>query len=301
MTADERRKELYGLLGDLPPRDLPIEAVTEQVEHKPGYILEHLTLNLNGLEPVPALFLKPHGRRGPLPAVLYNHWHGGQYELGKWEILQGHKEFPLPPYGEALTAEGYAVLCLDAWNFGERRGRSESELFKEMLLRRRVLWGMMVYDSLRAVDYLAAHREIDAGRMATMGFSMGSTMAWWLAALDERIKVCVDLCCLTDLEALIERRGLDGHSIYYYVPSLLAHFSTAEINALIAPRPHLALAGEYDELTPPKGLDRIDAHLRQVYASPGAPAAWRLERYPVGHVETVAMRRSVLAFLREWL
>ena len=29
-------------------------------------------------------------------------------------------------------------------------------------------------------------------------------MAWWLAALDERITCCIDLCCLTDFEALIE-------------------------------------------------------------------------------------------------
>ena len=82
---------------------------------------------------------------------------------------------------------------------------------------------------------------------------MGSTMAWWLAALDERVKVCVDLCCLTDFAALIETRGLDGHGIYYYVPRLLKHFTTAEINALIAPRPHLALAGNYDRLTPSPG------------------------------------------------
>src|SRR5437763_16439953 len=31
-----------------------------------------------------------------------------------------------------------------------------------------------------------------------------------------------------------------------------------QINALIAPRPHLSLAGNYDKLTPPAGLDRID-------------------------------------------
>ena len=58
---------------------------------------------------------------------------------------------------------------------------------------------------------------------------MGSTMAWWTAALDERIKVCVDVCCLTDFQALIETGGLDGHGIYYYVPGLLKHFTTAQI------------------------------------------------------------------------
>jgi hypothetical protein len=53
------------------------------------------------------------------------------------------------------------------------------------------------------------------------------------AALDERIWVCVDLCCLTDFQALIDTRGLDGHNPYYYVPGLLKYFSAAEINALM--------------------------------------------------------------------
>lgn len=97
-------------------------------------------------------------------------------------------------------------------------------------------------------------------------------MTWWLAALDTRVKVCVDLCCLTDFDALI------------------------------APRPHLALAGNFDLLTPPQGLDRIDEELRRAYADAGAPPdAWRLVRQDVGHQETPEMRREVTAFLRRWL
>jgi hypothetical protein len=142
---------------------------------------------------------------------------------------------------------------------------------------------------------------VDAARIGTLGMSLGSTMAWWLAALEPRVKVCVDICCLTDFQALIETRNLDGHNVYYYVPGLLKHFTAAQINALIAPRPHLGLAGVYDRLTPPAGLDRIDAHLRQIYGEMSAPEAWRLERHSIGHTETAAMRQQILAFLARWL
>ena len=111
----------------------------------------------------------------------------------------------------------------------------------------------------------------------------------------------VDLCCLTDFHALIDSRGLDGHGIYYYVPGLLKHFTTAQINALIAPRPHLSLAGNYDRLTPPAGLDRIDRELREVYGNLGALEHWKLLRYEIGHFETAAMRAEVLAFLARFL
>jgi len=295
-----RRRELYALLGDLPDRHRPVTAERIAEIRTAFYVLERLVLDLNGIEPVPAYFARPLGaapgeRR---PTVLYNHSHGGEYEIGKDELLAGRRYMHRPAYAEVLTGMGYNVLCIDAWAFGERGGRSETAIFKEMLWRGRVMWGMMVYDSLRAVDYLTTRADVDASRIATLGMSMGSTMAWWLAALDERIKVCIDICCLSDYEALIETQGLDRHGVYYYVPGLLNHFSTAGINALIAPRPHLSLAGELDPLTPPAGLDRVDRHLREVYASHGAPDAWRLIRSPTGHVETAAMRAEVEAFLR---
>ncbi|MCC6446043.1 MAG: alpha/beta hydrolase, partial [Armatimonadetes bacterium] len=78
-------------------------------------------------------------------------------------------------------------------------------------------------------------------------------------------------------------------------------FSTAQINALIAPRPHLSLAGNLDTLTPPPGLDRLDGEIGQAYRDAGAPEAWKLVREDVGHEETVSMRSEIVAFLKRWL
>jgi hypothetical protein len=298
-TIESRRAELYGLMGDLPDRGRPISATKVAEEACGCYVLEKLVLGLNGAEPVPAYFSRPANGAGPWPAVLFNHSHGGMYHVGKDEFIRGADYLQKPPYAEELARHGWAGLCIDAWAFGERRGRSEGEIFKEMLWRGQVMWGMMVFDSIRAVDYLAGRPDVQAGRIGTVGLSMGSTMAWWTAAVDTRIRACVDICCLTDFDALIDARGLDGHGVYYYVPRLLKHFTTAQINALIAPRAHLALAGLYDRLTPPAGLDRIDAELRRVYEAAGAAKAWRLTRYHCGHMETAAMRAEILAFLGE--
>ena len=294
----EKRELLYQLLGDLPDRHRPITAESVSVETTDQYICEKLRLDLNGEEPVPAYFVKPLNKTGALPAVLYNHSHGGKYFLGKDELLRGNSYMATPPYAEELTRLGYAVLAVDHWLFGERSGREEIDLFKETLWRGQVLWGKMVYDSLRAVDYLTTRADVDAQRIATLGMSMGSTMVWWLAALDERIKVCVDICCLTDFDALIAHHGLKGHGIYYYVPGLLKHFTTSEINRLIVPRAHLALAGRKDELTPIDGLQRIDRDLRAAYAQAGVPEAWKLVLSDEAHLETPEFRREIVAFLQ---
>ncbi|MBD0257527.1 MAG: alpha/beta hydrolase, partial [Cytophagales bacterium] len=164
-----RRKELYHLLGKLPDRNRPLPVQVAGTEDRGEFILEKLLLDLNGYEPVPAYFTRPKDAPGKVPVVLFNHSHFGQYEVGKNEFLLGRKEMQSPPYAQALARAGYASFCLDAWGFGERHGRTEAEIFKEMLWKGQVMWGMMVYDNLRALDYLQTRNEVDGKRIATMG------------------------------------------------------------------------------------------------------------------------------------
>ena len=60
------------------------------------------------------------------------------------------------------------------------------------------------------------------------------------------------------------------------MPGLLKHFTTAQINALIAPRAHLAVEGLQDKLVPVEGLTIIDKELTRVYAEAGHPERWLL-------------------------
>jgi len=296
------REKLYSLLGDLPDRDRPVAADTLAVKDCGTYLLEDLLLDLNGIEPVPAYVAKPKNATGKLPCVIYNHYHGGLFDIGRKElVLEARPYSAHAPYAKALTDMGCIAVCIDVWNFGDRAGRTESELFKEMLWKGQVLWGMMVYDYLRSVDYMVSRSDVDPSRLATMGLSLGSTAAWWLAALDERIKLTVDICCATEFDALIRAGGLDGHGIYYYVPSLLKHFSASDIMGLIAPRKRLSLNGRYDDLTPIEGLHQIDADMRAEYAKCGAPENWRMVIDNCGHMETSHMRREIIEYLKKYL
>src|SRR3954468_23208094 len=300
-TTDERRAELYALLGRLPDRSRPVAAEKRGETERDGYVLETWVLDLNGIEPVPAYLARPKRLDGRAPAVLFNHSHGGGYTIGKKEFVEGRSYLQPEPYAKTLTDRGYVALCIDHWVFGERSHTTEEDTFKAMLWQGQVLWGMMVYDSLRALDILADRPDVDPARIATLGISMGSTMAWWLAALDERVKVTVDICCLTDFQTLIAKKNLSAHGVYYFVPGLLKKFTTAQINALIAPRAHLGLAGLQDTLTPVEGLDIIDAELQRVYAGFGHPERWKLLRYDVAHQETAEGRREIVAFLQRHL
>jgi dienelactone hydrolase len=296
-----RRRELYSLLGDLPDRNRRISAKKRGESDRDGYVLEIWELDLNGIEPVPAYLARPSNAKGRLPAVLFNHSHGGGYKIGKLEFVDGRSYLQPVPYAKALTDLGCIGLAIDHWVFGERSHTTEADMFKAMLWQGQVLWGMMVYDSIRALDWLLDRPDVDPARIATLGISMGSTMAWWLAALDERVKVTVDICCLTDFHTLLARKGLSLHGVYYYVPGLLKHFTTSQINALIAPRAHLGLAGLQDTLTPVEGLDIIDRELTKAYTAAGHPERWQLLRYEVGHMETPEGREAIIAWLKRFL
>jgi Acetyl xylan esterase (AXE1) len=295
-----KRRQLWGLLGDLPWRHRPGPPRVVSKEEHDGYTLERLILDLNGAEPVPALLLIPHKRQPKAPGLLYVHWHGGMYDLGKEQLLKGVKA--QPAYAPVCAEKGLVTLAIDSWCFGERKhvadgGEGEQDAFKLMLWRGQVLYGMMMFDEFRAMDYLASRPEVDSARLGAFGMSMGSTKAWWLAALDPRVKLCMDVCCLTDYEELIRTHGLKEHGIYYYVPSLLKHFQTADINELIVPRARLSVNGRRDPLTPPAGVEKVRDHLLPLYRKYGKESDCRIELFDCEHVELPEMRKLIL----EWM
>ncbi len=295
-----RRQALWGLLGELPWDHRPAPPRRVNTERHEGYTLERLVLDLNGMEPVPALLLIPDRRAERAPGLLYIHWHGGMYDLGKEQLLTGVAA--QPPYAPDCVSKGIVTLAIDSWCFGERKrvnpGRTgEEDAFKLLLWQGRVLWGMMMFDELRALDYLAGRPEVDRARLGVTGMSMGATKAWWLAALDTRVRLCLDVCCLTDFDELIRTGNLKGHGIYYYVPALLKHFSTAQINELIVPRARLSVNGRNDDLTPSAGVDRVRDYLAPLYAKHGRARDCRIEMFDCAHVELPEMRRLILDWM----
>ncbi len=287
------RDVLLSLLGDLPVK-IPPKVISRTTTDLTWALREDLLLDLNGLQPVPAAVFTPQGP-GAFRWIIYSHAHGGAYEVGKRELIESIPYMQPTPYSRELVSLGYAVICIDAWGFGQRCGRSESELFKEFLWKGSCLWGMMVFDTLQVLEYLHLREDVDTTCIGIMGMSMGSTMAWWCAALDERISYCIDICCLTDFGQLLENRALDLHGLYYYVPGLIKKFSTASILSLIAPRRHFSLVGTHDPLTPMKGVAAIHQQMCEVYKD--TPGAWKLSMYDCGHEETPEMRSDILEYL----
>jgi dienelactone hydrolase len=289
----EVRSRLWELLGKLPPRPTELNVRIVRKEKRAGYTLEKFQFDNGAGALVPGYLLIPDGAKKS-PALLYCHWHGGEYEIGKEELFQSRHTPDVP--AEALTRQGYAVMAIDAYCFGERNGlgpggpeekggTGEMSASKFNLWAGRTLWGMMLRDDLIALDYLSRRSEIDSERIGVTGISMGATRTWWLMALDDRLKAGVAVACLTRYQDLVAARGLKYHGIYYFVPGMLNHFDTESIVACVAPRPLLCLNGDQDEGSPISGIREIDRAVRSIYSLHGAEENFESIVYAnTGHV-----------------
>jgi len=297
-------------LGHLPPRPSPSQVRVIARETRPGYILEKFTFH-NGVDTqVPGYIAIPTQRTGRLPAILTMHGHGSSKEnmFGQ----QPTSQF----VSEELVKAGFIVLGIDNYFNGERKGAGpagdletmargsdqEMSLFKLNLWLGRTLWGMMLRDEQIALDYLASRPEVDPKRIGAQGMSMGSTRAWWLAAIDSRIQAVVGVACFTRYEDLIATRNLRAHGIYYFVPGILKHFDSEGIMALLAPRPFLALTGDSDAGSPPTGMKKLEDILKSVYQAVGRPDHFESIIYPqTGHVYNEDMHQRMVAWFRKFL
>lgn len=304
------KKIVVDSLGEMPPRPSPSQVRVVAKEQKDGYTLEKFVFH-NGVDTeVPGYIAIPSQRSGRLPAILTMHGHGSSKEnmFGQ----QATSQF----VSEELVKSGFVVLGIDNYFNGERKGAGpagplevmarnadqEMSLFKLNLWLGRTLWGMMLRDEQIALDYLASRPEVDPKRIGAQGMSMGSTRAWWLAAIDDRIQAVVGVACFTRYEEIIATRNLRAHGIYYFVPGILKHFDSEGIMALLAPRPFLVLTGDSDAGSPPTGMKKLEDILKAVYKATGKPAQFESVIYPqTGHVYNEDMHKRMVAWFGKYM
>jgi dienelactone hydrolase len=304
------RSTVQRLLGEIPARPKQLNIKTVLREERNGYILEKFLIDNEVDGWIPGYLAIPTGVKGKVPVVLGMHGHGSTKDNIFGSDPSTHQNVMA-----LLISNGYAVMAIDSYFNGERRGtgpagtnemqtRADQELsqFKINLWFGRSLWGMQLRDEQIALDYLTSRPEIDAAKIGVEGMSMGSTRAWWLAAIDERVKAVVGVACFTRYKELIEQRELRAHGIYYFVPGMLNHFDTEAVMGLIAPRPFLALTGDQDKGSPLSGMLVLENKLNAVYSLYDEKNNFKSIIYPnTGHVFTDEMKIEMLRWFDQHL
>ena len=298
--ADGFRRTLRRLLGRMPARSALRPTILERAPLR-TVVREKVRYAVATSERVSAYLFLPPGP-GPHPAVLCLHQHHREFHLGKSEPA-GLAGNPEQFCALELARRGYVTFAPDALGFEERqhptlRGQDyERFLAMGLLTEGSSLQAKMLWDLMRALDYLAARKEVDARRIGCLGHSLGGQETLFLSALDRRVAAAASSCGFSSYQAIFAGGIL--HNYAAYVPGLRRYGDLERVLGLVAPRPFLALAGEDDPIFPLAGVQATVRGARRAYAR--APGRLRLDLFPGGHAFSGPMREAAYAWLDRWL
>ncbi|MFN3982063.1 MAG: alpha/beta hydrolase family protein [Caldilinea sp.] len=285
--------QLQGMIGVIPAHD-PLDVRVEYTARATEYHETRFVFTAEAGADVPAHLLVPTHGQPPYPVMicLQGHTSGMHISLGRPQF-PGDEASIAEDRDYALQArrQGYAALVIEQRAFGERRDRRPDHVrhvidrpchFTTLtaLLLGRTLLGERVFDVSRAIDALAAFPDLDLQRIGCVGDSTGGTIAYFAAALDERIAVTMPAAYVC---AVRHALGAIDHCEDHYLPGFLNYFDIGDIAGLIAPRGLVVVTGRDDPSFPLAGVEEAFATIQRIYAAAGAPQRARLVVGNGGH------------------
>jgi len=169
-----------------------------------------------------------------------------------------------------LVKMGFVVLVYDPIGHGERavEGNNHHEAGFALLPLGQTVAGWMVWDSMRAIDFLLTLPEVDPGRIGITGNSGGGLNSLFTAAVDQRIGACAVAGYIFHFNNWIKYSG--PHCTCTCLPELYRRMEWFEIAGLIAPRALLMMQGERDDLFPISGARIAGRRTEALYALTGS-------------------------------
>jgi len=291
--ARRRLRRSLGL-APLPARD-PLDARIVGVADRGTYTIERLVFVSRPGFIVPALVYAPTGNAAPLPAVVY--------AVGHW-MRHGKAETHIQAFCAGLVQLGFVVLVMDPIGQGEREARFEDHGHLALLPLGLTQEGMMVWEHMRAIDYLRTRPDVDGARIGITGASGGGLTTMFTAAVDERILAAVSVCFVTSYRRFLRAmRGLDWNGVgdlCNQVPGVIADLEMAGVGGLIWPRPLLVINGLQDPQFPVDGAREVVDRLRPLYQR-SEPEGVRLHVVDADHGYDRAMREAAYGWFSRWL
>lgn len=174
----------------------------------------------------------------------------------------GYSRYAKEPF-EELTRRGYGVLAFDQIGFGTRVEHAKD------FYRRYPKWSMlgkMVADTSAAITAGSAREEIDASKVYLLGYSLGSQVALWTAALDSRPAAAVAVAGISPLRSSKNIEGLRAYSHLHGLLPRLGFYADRpstvpvdydEVFRRIGKRKTLLIAPKHDRYTDLRGLRKL--------------------------------------------
>lgn len=293
---DQLRQQLFEMLGmspmppktDLQPQITGTQTLPGGDERTPEIIVENLHFQSSPGLYVTANLYRPAEVNEPLPTILYVCGHANVMVDG---VSMGNKA-GYHHHGVWFARNGYVCLTIDTIQLGEIRGDHHGT-------HNQGAWwwnsrgytpaGVEAWNGIRALDYLETRPEVDSERLGVTGRSGGGAYSWWIAALDERIKVAVPVAGITNLHNHVVDGCISGHCDCMFMVNTY-QWDFPVLAALVAPRPLLISNTDKDNIFPLDGVVDVHRRVKPIWDLHKAPRNLGLHITEGPHTDTQELR-----------
>ena len=268
---DNLRGKFLKALGGFPKRTDLNAKIVKRTELK-EYTIENIIFESQPNHHVTGNMYLPHGD-GPFPVVVVSSGHSRTAKLADYNQR----------FGIRMATLGIASFVCDPIGQGERSQVVNEEVkpLYSATTTEHFLMGVgsilvgrntatyMIWDAMRAIDYVCTRDDIDSTKVGYTGCSGGGTLTSYVMSLDPRVTSAAPACYLTTFQKLIETRGPQDseQNIFGQLAFGMDH---PDYVIMRAPRPTLitSTTGDYFDI---KGAWENYRQAKRVYGVLGYP------------------------------
>jgi hypothetical protein len=245
------RETLLSIVGPFPEKT-PLNAKITRIVDKDSFRVEHIVYESQpGFYVTSSMFI-PGGlkKRIKLPVVIYCSGHTSDGYHGSYQQMILN-----------LVRKGFIVFAFDPVDQGERLEYYDPETGKNIVGDPDICHSYsgaqafisgssqaryMIWDGIRAVDYLLTRKEVDPSRIGITGRSGGGTQSSQIAALDDRIFAAAPESYITNYTRLFQSPGPQDAEQNLF-NGIVRGIDHADLLIARAPKPALIIAttGDY--------------------------------------------------------
>ena len=303
----QRQQWARQVLGDLVgpfPKKTPLNARVTRTIKQADYRIEDIVYESQpGFYVTASLFI-PEGLQAPGPAIIYVSGHSAT----------GYRD---PVYQHVvlnLVKKGFIVFAFDPIGQGERLQYYDEQTKKstvggpthehsypgmQAFITGSTLARYMIWDGIRAVDYLLGRKEVDPARIGITGRSGGGTQTAYIAAFDQRIYAAAPENYITNFTRLIQAIG--PQDAEQNLPDEIASgIDHADFLTVRAPKPTLMITTTRD-MFPIQGARETAQEVSRIFKAYGKSAAFRRVEDDTVHASSKKNREAMYAFFQKYL
>lgn len=301
------------------PPAVSFNPVVISEEDRGSYVAKRIVLNISSDSRVLAYMLIPKGK-GPFPAMLLLHDHGGRFDIGKEkmvrpfdetnEIIQSSNEWVDENYsgrfvGDELAKRGYICFITDAFNWGHRGGggyEGQQAVSSVFLNLGASFASVIAYEDMRAAEFLAIQPNVNTSKIGAIGWSMGAFRSWQIAAMSEHINASVAICWMSSVKELIvpNNNMVRGNSAYTMIhPNIFNFLDYPDIASIASPKPMFFINGLKDHLFPINSVEHAYDKMHKIWKSQNAEANLYTKFWDAHHTFNSDMQEAAFSWLDE--